>query len=280
MLEDAHQCPFISRGPQDERKVSVMWQLLRDEQDPDPMRGLKDPVLLVALSTSIQQYRVLYSQARELAKFMLKRMEFTKAATLYSSSMPPLVMISEDGIMRLSSTSFHRYTGGARDIILLAGDASPLDDQYEFCDAVLDYAEAHGVREMISVGTRWTEEAGSPTATPAVKGFGTDAKSVGELQRVGVEIIREEPAPFFASLIVALAQQRGMRGYKLSVDHGEPVPHPRSIKEILGVLQKMLDFQVDTADLDSVAERLAANLDASAVVAGQDPSQRRPAIYG
>jgi proteasome assembly chaperone (PAC2) family protein len=249
-----------------------MWETIEEHARPE----LKDPVLLVSLSTSIQQYKALYSQGRELGKFMLKNMEFEKFATLYSSSMPPLVMISDDGIIRLSSTSFYRFRGD-RDLVLLAGDASPVEHQYEYCESVLGYAEKLGIHEVVSVGTRWTEEAGSPVASPTVKGFATDKKGVEELEKLGVEIIREEPAPFFASLVVALAPDHGMRGFKLSVDHGEPTPHPRSIMQVLAVLQKMLGFKVETSHLDEVATKIAADLEGGN---GGDSPPRRPGIYG
>ncbi len=249
-----------------------MWEMIEEDARPE----LKDPVLLVSLSTSIQQYKALYSQARELGKFMLKSMKFEKFATLYSSAMPPLVMVSDDGIIRLSSTSFYRFRAD-RDVVLLAGDASPVEHQYEYCESVLGYAEKLGVRRVVSVGTRWTEEAGSPVASPAVKGFATDGNGVEELEKLGVEIIRDEPAPYFASLVVALAQKHGMRGYKLSVDHGEPTPHPLSVMQLLSVLQKMLGFEVETTHLGEVANKIAANLEGGN---GTGSPPRRPDIYG
>lgn len=249
-----------------------MWERLEETRRPE----LKDPVLLVSLSTSLQQYRALYSQARELGRFMLKTMKFEKFATLYSSSMPPLVMISDDGMIRLSSTGFYLYSG-SRDIVLLAGDASPVDGQYEYSESVIEYARKLGIGEIVSVGTRWTEEAGPPTATPVVKGFATEESGVRELQALGVEIIRDEPAPFFASLIVALAQRHGLKACKLSVDHGEPTPHPRSVAQLLAVLQKMLDFTVDTAELESAAARMAANFESAP---GPEVQPRRPGVYG
>ena len=249
-----------------------MWQKLEESSRPE----LNDPVLLVALSTSMQQYRALYSQARELGKYMLKNMKFDKFATLYSSSMPPLVMISDEGMIRLSSASFYRYAG-KRDVVLLAGDASPVDNQYEYCETVIDYAKKLGIDEIVSVGTRWTEEAGSPTATPGVKGFASDVKGVEELRSLGVEIIRDEPAPFFASLIVALASRQGLRGYKLSVDHGEPIPHPKSVSQILVVLQKMLGFGIETEELNVVAAKIAANFETPGV---GDLPPKRSGVYG
>jgi hypothetical protein len=38
------------------------------------VRKLRNPTLVVAVSTSIPQYRALYSQARELGEYMLKKM--------------------------------------------------------------------------------------------------------------------------------------------------------------------------------------------------------------
>lgn len=245
--------------------------MLYEEKKPD----LNDPVLLVSLSTSIQQYKVLYSHARELGKYMLRKMQFEKFATLYSSSMPPLVMISDEGIIRLSSASFYHYSG-ARDIVLLAGDASPVEDQYQFSEAVLKYASAIGIHDVVSVGTRWTEEAGAPTAIPKVKGFATDETGVKKLMELGVEVLRDEPAPYFASLVVALASGYGIRGYKLSVDHGEPTPHPRSVIEILAILQKMMGFRVETDELSKIAAKMAANLE----MAGNVQPQNKTSVYG
>ncbi|MDA4136317.1 MAG: hypothetical protein OK449_04870, partial [Thaumarchaeota archaeon] len=69
----------------------------------------------------------------------------------------------------------------------------------------------------------------------------------------------------------------GVRGYKLSIDHGEPSPHPKSLIEILAILQKMMGFKVETGDLDKVASKMAANLE---LVAGSESPQRKNGIYG
>lgn len=249
-----------------------MWEKIEVEEGPD----MTDPVLLVSLSTSVQQYRALYSHARELGKFMLKRMKFRRFATIYSSALPPIAVISDDGIVRLSSASFYHCRAG-RDIVLLAGDASPIEEQHEFCEVVLDYARGVGIDEVISIGTRWTEEAAPPTQPFGVKGFATEPAGVGRLEALGVTIIRDEPAPYFSSLVVALAEKHGMRGYKLSVDHGEPAPHPKSVAELLSVLQKMLGFEVDVGELDRAAQKMAARLED---IPGPDASPRQSGIYG
>ncbi|MDG7028484.1 MAG: hypothetical protein JRN16_08760, partial [Nitrososphaerota archaeon] len=90
-------------------------------------------------------------------------------------------------------------------------------------------------------------------ADPLALGFATDAVGVAKLRKNAVKILAEEPAPFFASMVVAMAKDYGMRGYKLSVDHGEPSPHVRSVAKLLEVLSKMAGFQVDLDELRSKA---------------------------
>jgi len=238
---------------------------------------LRNPALVVALSTSNPQYRTLYSHARELGEFMLKKMKFEKFATIYASALPPAIVISDEGTARLISASFYRCSG-IRDIILLAGDTSPTEEQYEFCEAVIKYSKELGVTDLISIGTRWTDAVATPTGRPKVLGFATDGRGIEELAKLGVTPIKDEPAPFFASMVVAMAGARGMRGFKLSVDHGEPIPHPKSLAEFLLVLSKMLDFEVDARDLEAIAKEMEDSLEDEPSI--DLPPPARSGVYG
>lgn len=237
---------------------------------------LRDPVLLVSLSTSLSQYRALYSQAKELASYLLKNLDFTKIATIHSSALPPVAIVSEDGTAHLSSAEFYTYPG-TRDIVLLAGDSSPQDEQYEFADSVLRFAKELGVTEVISIGARWTEQVSPPTAVPKVTGFATDEAGVKVLRDMGVEIIADEPAPFFASLVVGLAEKFGMTGYKISVDHGEPSPHPLSVMQLLSVLGKMLGIKAPTEELEARAREMAKEIESAGT---EEPARERSGVYG
>lgn len=206
------------------------------------------PALLVAVSTSISQYRALYSQARELADYLLKSLEFEEVATVRSSAFSPEVIVKEDGTAVLPTCRLHALRG-KRDLLLFAGDSSPSDDQHQFAKMLLDYARKVGVKEVYSVGARWSETPVPAFEDPHVNGFATDKEGVKNLKENGVEIIQSEPAPFFASMIVGMAMDYGMRGYKVSVDHGEPVPHTRSVIKILEVLSAMIGFKIDMEKL-------------------------------
>ena len=249
-----------------------MWERIEVEGRPK----LRDPVLVIALSTSLPQYKAMYSQGKELGKFMLKNMVFEKLATIYASALPAIAIISDGGSVRLGSASFYNHPA-PRDIVLLTGDSSPQEEQYEFAYSVLRYAKGIGVREMISVGTRWTEQVAPPTDIPKVKGFASDEAGVEVLKSHGIEIIRDEPAPFFASLVVGLADNFGMTGYKISVDHGEPAPHPLSVIQLLGVLEKMLGIHAETEELEEKAREMAIEIQS---VSTQEQQPERRGIYG
>ena len=239
------------------------------------MPGVEDSVLLVALSTMAPQYQPLYSHARELAKFLLKKLEFGKFATLYSSGLPPEVVVEEDGVSRLHSNAFYSCAARRR-VIMLAGDGSPFDDQQQYAHTVLSFARQLGAREMISIGARWSESPAPAGAVMKPVGFASDSEGVVELEGLGVTVSKSEPGPFFSNLIVGMAGAYGMKGFKLGVDHGEPRPHPRSVVAILGVLSQMLGLVVDTNELVARAKEMEG-----APTEGMPEVQReRSGIYG
>jgi len=212
--------------------------------------ALKNPALIIAVSTSMPQYRALYSQAREVAEYLLGKMDLRKIGTVRASAFPPEVLVRHDGLSTLPECSFY-LSRGKRDLILFAGDSSPADEQYEFAQFVLKVAKDMGVEELYSVGARWTETPLPAEAEPKTTGFATDSEGVTNLRNHGVAILADEPAPFFASMVVAMAKDMGIRGYKLSVDHGEPSPHNRSVLKLLEILSQMASFEVDLGELRS-----------------------------
>ena len=80
---------------------------------------------------------------------------------------------------------------------------------------------------------------------------------MNNLKEAGVVILKSESAYYFANLIVPLAKIHGMRAYKLSVDHGEPTPHPKTLSALITVLSKMIDLEIDSSDLEVQSKELA-----------------------
>lgn len=234
-----------------------MWNKLEVFSEPALSR---DPLLLVSVSTSIPQYRILYSQARELARYLLRKVDFQMFATMYSSAMPPAVDIETDGIADLVGVNFYYNAAESRDVILFAGYSSPSSDEYEYTSEVLAYAKRLGIKQLVSIGPRWSENPVSPFESPEVLGFASDTEGVRWLEENGVKVLKNENSFYFSNLIVAMSSLYGInRAYKLSVNHGEPLPHPKSSISFLKVLAK-LGIEVDTSDLSKQALELDEGL--------------------
>jgi proteasome assembly chaperone (PAC2) family protein len=231
-----------------------LWKKLELISEP---KELRDAVLIVSVSTSNPQYRLLYSQGRELGKYLLKKLDFKQIATLYSSAMSPEIRITRAGLCSMLSNNFYLHSGKSRDFVLLAGHASPVESEYEYSEEILNFAKKLGVKELVSIGARWSQPVLSPTEAPKVLGFASDEAGVEKLKDAGVSILKSESAFYFANVIVPQSRLHGIMGYKLSVDHGEPIPHPKSLIAILEVLSKIFQFEVDTTDLIAQSKELA-----------------------
>jgi len=155
------------------------------------------------------------------------------------------------------SNNFYLYSGKNRDYVLFAGHASPLESEYEYGETILEYASKLGVKELVSIGARWSQPVLSPTESPKVIGFSSEEDGIAKLKEAGVTVLKSEAAFYFANVIVPLAKLHGIRGYKLSVDHGEPIPHPKSLISILDVLSKLTGLRVDNSDLVAQSKELA-----------------------
>jgi proteasome assembly chaperone (PAC2) family protein len=249
-----------------------MWERL----DVEEMPASEESVLLVSLSTMAPQYAPLYSHARELARFLMKKLPSKRFATLYSSSLPAAVTIGDNGVARLYSNQFH-VLGGKKRVIVLEGDGSPFEDQQEYASSVLSFAKELGTTEVVSVGARWSENPAPPGTPLKPVGYATDPDSVKELEGCGVTITKGEPGPFFPNLVVGMSVDYGMRGFKVGVDHGEPIPHPRSLIQIIGVLSKLLGIDVDTRSLATRAKEMESEAPEQGL---PEVPRERGGIYG
>lgn len=239
-----------------------MWKLLQTISEPRPFR---DPLLMVCLSTSNPEYKILYSQGRELGRYLLKKLEFTLFSSLYSSALPPEVKVSNKGVGNLVSNHFYSHRGETRDFILLAGHSSPVEEQYEYGDAVLTYAQKLGVKEVVSFGARWTESVVPPLETPKITGFANDEEGAKRLEEAGIPIQRNESSYYFSNVLISQSKFYGMKGYKISVDHGEPAPNPRSLIAFLEILGRMFGLKLDDSDLHVQARELDESMRKAAV---------------
>ncbi len=226
---------------------------------------LTDSTMIISLSTGAPQYFMLYSQGRELAKYFLEHFENEKLASYYASTMEEFVSVN-DSVGELTGYTIHRLavpSNTKQEILLFSGYSSPRSHVYEFCDSILTTAkERWGVKQVISIGARWSEEPTQPVIEESkVYGFVGSSEDTYLLRKAGVVEHPSEIAPYFANIVVAMAPLYGMSSMKLSVDHGEVRPHPKQLKALIQALGRLYDFEVDPKNLDEEAEKLKVDVE-------------------
>ena len=209
--------------------------------------------MIIALSTGNPRYSLLYSHAKELADYMRKYVEFELLSTYYSEALNPEAFTNNKGVMNLQKVEFYSIKN-KDDVIILSGDSSPNLQNFEFSEAIIDYSKKIGVKEIYTIGTRWSEPP-DPKDDYNVIGCATDEQGANQLQEIGIEIMKEEQVPYFGGIVMGIAKLKEIKGNRLSVNHGETRPHPKSVISLVKMVSKIIGIKIDTLELEEYAKK-------------------------
>ncbi len=87
--------------------------------------------------------------------FIIDELGAKKIAEFQSYAFPHSVFVNEDNLVELPSIEVYaKQSKNGNDLLLLAGDVQPLDEQscYQFSDVVLDMAQAFDCSEIVTLG--------------------------------------------------------------------------------------------------------------------------------
>jgi len=145
------------------------------------------------------------------ARLLIEFIHAKVFAELYSPTFPDYVIVNKDGICRAPRYEFHMATMGNTDFVILTGDAQPsLEDlkaHYMLCDEILDFAEQHGARFLVTMG-------GMPTPKPAEEIYvaSTSPKLAAETVEKGAILYGQGRIMGATGLLLGLAKNRGWKG--------------------------------------------------------------------
>lgn len=148
---------------------------------------------------------------RVVARYLIKFTQAKLFAELYSPYFPDFVIVNKNGICRPPRYEFLTAKAGDKNLIILTGDSQPsLDDvmaHYELCDEVLDLAEKHGCKFIVTTG-------GVPVANPAKEVYvsATSEKLATEYMEKGAVIYGKGRIMGATGLLLGLAKNRGLGG--------------------------------------------------------------------
>jgi uncharacterized protein (TIGR00162 family) len=210
---------------------------------------LKNPVLIEGLPG-------LGMVGRIAAKYLIKQLKAEKLAELYSPHFPYYVIVNKKGNIRLLRGEFYFWKNekGENDLIILTGDsqAQTIEGQYEVSDRILEFAEKHGVKTILTMGGFRKEAKG----TPKVMAVSTNPKLLRKAIRAGaIASSAGNPIVGTAGLLLGLAKFRNIHAICLLGETRGYMPDPKAAKSVLNVLQKALDIKVDLSGLDKEIEK-------------------------
>ena len=184
-----------------------------------------------------------------------------KFAELYCKDFPPQVFINSDGTIELVKNEFYYWKAkkkNQRDIIFLTGDYQGLSSQgqYELVEKILDLAEQFGVKEIFTLGGYGL---GHEVEKPNVLCATTDRDLVKTMREYGAVFRKNEPGGGIvgaSGLLLGLGRLRGLKGVCFMGETPGYLVDPKSAKEVLKVLMKATNLEVDLSALEDKAREI------------------------
>lgn len=213
---------------------------------------LEDPVLIEGLPGVGNVGRIAVS-------YLIKKLKAKKFAEIHSDFFFPLAIVSPKNEILPLTIDFYYYKG-KRDLILIIGDSQPADYKgyYALCEKILDVGNKFKVKEVITTGGFGI---GIEKPKPRVLSALTNLEDMEKLKKVGVYFEKENPIGSIfgvSGLLLTLAKSRQIKGYSLLGETiGFPIlTDPKAAEEVLKILMKLIDVNVDLKDIDKSVKQL------------------------
>lgn len=194
------------------------------------------------------------------AEYLIEKLKMEKMADLYSQYLPPQVFIGDDGITHLVRNSiYYKKFPKKNDLMILVGDfqGTTQEGQYELSYLVLEMAKKFNVSAVYTLGGYST---GKITETPRVLGAVTNTDLLEMLQDGGVVFPKGEPGGGIvgsAGLILGLGKEIfEVDGACLMGETSGYFADPKGAREVIKVLSKILDINVDLKDIEERSKQI------------------------
>lgn len=218
---------------------------------------LKNPILIEGLPG-------IGNVGRVAAGYMVSELKMKKFADLYSPHFLPLVILQEDAIAQPLKCEFYYHKTKTRDLIILTGDTQSISPEghYEFSQAVLDFAENLGVKELITLGG-FAE--GKEVGDPRVIGAVNDKKLLKKYSKYKIDFGQEHQIGTIvgaSGLLLGLGKIRGIDGICLMGETlGLPLMmDPKAADKVLQILSKILGIKIDLTKLEKTITEMESRI--------------------
>ena len=184
-------------------------------------------------------------------RYLIKKLSAKKFAYLYSPHFPYFVLVNKKGSVRLLRGAFYFWKNekGSKDLIFFTGDSQSqtIEGQYEIADRMLNFAQKHHVKTIVTIGGYRMEAKDKPSVFAA----STSQDLLGTALDAGA-VVSSSGSPIVgtAGLILGLARFKKINAICLLGETRGYLPDPLAARSVLEVLRSAFKFEVDLADLD------------------------------
>ena len=191
--------------------------------------------------------------------YLIEKLEAKKIADLYSSHLPPQVMITESSRARLVRNELYFKRLRKKDYLFFTGDFQGLTSQgqYDISFSILEYISKFNPNLIITLGGY---QIGKLVEVPRVLGAYTSDDARKKLESLGVVFSKNEPGGGIiggAGLLLGLGYEIfNVEGVCLMGETSGYFSDPKSAKQVVSVLAKFLNLDIDIKDLEDKAKEI------------------------
>jgi len=197
-----------------------------------------------------------------IATYLTSKLNFKDLAVIEPVNFfDPTGVLVEDSIIEApqfpQSRFFYRKNDDKTksDLILFVGDDQPAGKSYDLANTILDVGLRFHVQRVYTCAAALTRI--HHTEAPKVWGVATNQAMVQELKRLNLKQKGNLQIAGLNGLLLGVAKEREIDGMCLLGEvpmYASRMPNPIAALAVLKTLSKMLEFEIDLADLSRLAE--------------------------
>ena len=195
-----------------------------------------------------------------VADHLVNELKAERVVEIYSHYFPPLVMVQEDGTVRMPKNEVYAWKsdGKSSDLLILVGDFQSISNEghFELVNAYIDIAKKFGARRIYTLGGYGV---GKLVEEPYVIGAANSEEVVEELKSYGIKFEPGEPGGGIigaSGLLLGVSKLEGIDAACLMGVTSGYMVDPKSAKVVLDVLSKMLNLEVSVEALEERAREM------------------------
>jgi len=195
-----------------------------------------------------------------VATYLERKLNFKRLGEIKASRFfDPIGVVVKDNVVEApqfpqSKLYYWKNKAGGSDIILFIGDDQPATKGYEMASCVLDVGLNFQVKRIYTCAAALTRI--HHTEQPRVWGVATSQQVTGDLKEYDLVQRGNLHISGLNGLLLGVAKERSIEGICLLGEvplYATRIQNPMAALAILGVLAKMLDIEIDTAELTQIA---------------------------